>query len=63
MYGKRVNQSFIAGPEVGVNFYLQKKMFLTLQLEYQFSLEDVSQSDGTFNNGKLVYTLGTGFNF
>jgi hypothetical protein len=63
MYGERVNESFIAGPEVGINFYLQEKTFIKLQVEYQFPLEDVNQSDGTVDDGKLVYTLGTGFNF
>jgi hypothetical protein len=61
-YGERVDESFIAAPEVGVKFYLQEKTFILLQLEYQFSLED-SNREGTFNDGELVYTLGTGFDF
>jgi hypothetical protein len=38
VYGERFNDTFIAAPEVGVNFYLQAKTFITLQLEYQFLL-------------------------
>jgi hypothetical protein len=62
-YGERFNDAFVAGPEVGVNFYLGEKTFITLQLEYQFYLEDVNRSDGTFHDGKLVYIISTGFNF
>lgn len=63
MYGERVDESFIAAPEVGVNFYLQEKTFITFQVEYQFSFDGANQTDGAINDEKLVYTLGTGFNF
>ena len=62
-YGERVNEAFIVAPEVGVNFYLPEKTFITFQVEYQVSLEDANQSEGASNDEKLVYTIGTGFNF
>jgi hypothetical protein len=57
-----LKDTFVAGPEVKIDFYLQERTFITLQFEYRFSLQDNNQSKGVSNNGELVYTLGTGFN-
>jgi hypothetical protein len=55
-YGDVADESFIAGPEAGLQYYVKPKTFIEAMLEYQLPFDDVDEAD-------LVYSLGIGFNF
>ncbi len=55
-YGDIADESFIAGPEAGLQYYVKPKTFIEAMLEYQLPFDDVDEAD-------LVYSLGIGFNF
>lgn len=56
-YGDNVKDSFSAGPELGVKYYVKPKTFVLVSGTYLFNVEE-SASDGSF-----IYTTGLGFNF
>jgi hypothetical protein len=56
-YGDNVDNSFSAGPEFGIKYYVKPKTFLLLSGNYLFNVEE-SASDGSF-----IYVAGLGFNY
>ncbi len=62
-YGNSVDDTFFAGPELGVKYYVKPKTFVQLQGEYQFFFDNANQIDNNFNDGSFVYSVGIGFNF
>jgi len=63
IYGEDVNETFAAGPEAGMKYYVKEKTFIEVQAEYQFLFDDADDIDDRFDDGAFVYTLGVGFNF
>jgi hypothetical protein len=63
VYGSRVNDSLLAGPEAGLKMYVQPKTLIVVQAEYQSLFHNVDQVDEAFNDGFMVYSLGIGFPF
>ncbi|MEO3434181.1 outer membrane beta-barrel protein [Inquilinus sp. CAU 1745] len=63
IYGDGVSESFIAGPEVGVRYYVNPKTFIFGQAEYQFLFDDAGDADSAIDDGTFAYNLGVGFNF
>ena len=63
LYGDPVEEQFIAGPEGGVKFFVNKTTFITAGIEYQFLFEDSKDADDNFDDGRFVYHLGIGFTF
>ena len=63
LYGDTVKEQFIAGPEGGVKFFVNKTTFVMAGIEYQFLFEDASDADDNFDDGRFVYLLGIGFTF
>lgn len=63
IYGESVNETFSAGPEVGLKYYVNDKTFVGLSAEYQFFFEDSNEIDNEFDDGAFYYGLGVGFNF
>jgi len=59
LYGDNVNETWIAGPEGGLKFFLVKDAYLLGMVEYSFVL-DGGDEDDAFDNGRFVYTLGIG---
>ena len=57
VYGKRVDDDFIIGPEAGFKYYVLPKTFVLGQASYQFEVGD------SVDDGSTFYTLGLGFNF
>lgn len=57
VYGDSTNDTWIAGLEGGVKYYLHRNAFLYGSVEYQFDLR------GAFGDGQFVYNLGIGVNF
>jgi hypothetical protein len=63
IYGESVEETFIAGPEVGLKYYVLPTTFITAQVEYQFLFESAHDADSRFDDGAFAYGVGIGFNF
>lgn len=63
VYGDNVKETFAAGPEIGIKYYVKDKTFIQFQTEYQFLFQDADDIDSQFDNGAFFYTLGIGYNF
>jgi hypothetical protein len=62
-YGDGVDDTFAAGLEVGVKYYVLPKTFILGSLEYQWLFESAGGADDSFDDGQFIYGLGIGFNF
>jgi hypothetical protein len=60
VYGD-VNDSFLAGPEAGVKFFVNSTTFINLGVEYQFFFDNDSDASDAFSDGQFLYSLGIGF--
>lgn len=63
LYGKGVNDSWAAGIEGGLKYYVKPKTFIFGMAEYQWLFKDADSVDNNFDEGQLLYSLGIGFNF
>ncbi len=63
IYGENVRNSFLAGPEAGVKFYVQPKTFIEARLDYQWLFRSGGNIDDRIRDGRFGYSLGIGFNF
>lgn len=63
IYGDEVDETFFAGPEAGVKYYVKPKTFITFQAEYQVFFDSASDADDNFDDGAWAYSAGIGFNF
>lgn len=63
IYGDSVEETFIAGPEVGLKYYVLPSTFIVAQMEYQFLFDDADEADNRFDDGAFAYGVGIGFNF
>jgi len=63
LYGDDVNESFVAGPEVGVRYYVLEDTFINVRGGYEFTFEDADDADEAFDDGRFVYSLAIGFHF
>lgn len=63
LYGESVRDTFAAGLEGGVKYYVLERTFLFGMLEYQWLFRDAGKADNNFDDGQFVYTVGIGFNF
>ena len=61
-YGDTVDDTFFAGPEIGVKYFLDDNddWFVFGQLEYQFFFEDSSGADDALDDGTFLFRLGVG---
>ena len=62
-YGDQVNDTFLAGPEGGVKYFVNNTTFIFLSVEYQFFFDEGDDIEGAFSDGQFVYGLGIGFKF
>ena len=63
LYGDDTEETFIAGPEVGVKWYVKDETFIYGRAAYEFLFDDPDDADDAIDDGRFVYTLGVGFNF
>jgi hypothetical protein len=63
VYGERVEETFIAGPEIGIKYWVQDKAFITAMAEYQFLFESGDEARDRYDDGALFYSVGLGYNF
>lgn len=63
IYGDGVDETFFAGPEAGVKYYVRPKTFVTVQAEYQIFFDSASEANDNFDDGAWAYSAGIGYNF
>jgi hypothetical protein len=63
LYGDDVTETFAAGLEGGVKYYVSAKTFILGMIEWQWLFNDADDADNAFDDGQFVYTLAVGFNF
>lgn len=63
LYGDNTVESFVAGPEVGIKYFVNQTTFINLGVEYEFIFEDADEADDAFDDGRFVFLLGIGFKF
>jgi len=56
-YGDSVSDSWVAGPEAGLKWYVNPTTFIYGSVAYDFNLQE------SFGDGQFVYGLGIGFRF
>ena len=54
-YGDNVNDSWLAGPEAGVKYFVNATTFIDANVAYEFNLEE------GLDDGAFFYGLGIGF--
>jgi hypothetical protein len=63
IYGDDVKNSFLAGPELGVKYYVKPKTFIQAKMDYQWIFRRARDIDNRFDDGRFGYSVGIGFNF
>jgi len=63
VYGERVRDSFAAGLETGVKYYVQPRTFVFFHVEYDWLFRQGTNIDDTFDDGQINWSVGVGFNF
>ncbi len=63
IYGEDTNETFSAGPEIGLKYYVKDKTFINVAMEYQFLFDESNDIDDSYDDGAIFYGLGVGFNF
>jgi hypothetical protein len=61
VYGDGVSDTFVAGPEVGVRYFVNDTTFITGSIAYDFFFDDAGDADSAFDDGQFVYAIGIGF--
>ena len=55
VYGDNVSDAWIAGPEIGVKYFVNATTFIDVNAAYEFNLEE------GLDDGAFLYGLGVGF--
>ena len=57
-----VHNTFVAGPEGGVKYFVNSTTFVQFNVNYQFFFDNNTDSAGdAFSDGQFLYSLGIGF--
>jgi outer membrane protein W len=59
-YGDGISDTFFAGPEGGVKYFVSGEWFVFGQIEYQFFFEDGESADDAIDDGTFLFRLGFG---
>lgn len=60
LYGDGIVDTWAAGPEAGVKFYINKTTFVFGMVEYQWFFDNGDDIDDNFDDGRFVYSIGLG---
>ena len=63
IYGSSLRDTWSAGLETGVKYYLQRRFFVFGMAEYNWLFERARRADNNFGSGQFIFTTGLGFNF
>jgi hypothetical protein len=61
VYGEGVNDTWEAGPEAGIKFFVNSTTFIRVGVEYEFFFDQGSDASNAFSDGQFIYGLGIGF--
>lgn len=61
IYGDAVSDTWVAGPEAGVRYFVNETTFILGLVEYEFFFDNADEADDAFDDGRFVYTLAIGF--
>ena len=62
IYGDGVDDTWAAGLEAGVKYYVQPRAFLYALAQYAFTFEERDEINDQFSEGQVLWTVGVGFN-
>lgn len=63
IYGTSLRDTWAAGLEAGVKYYVQRKVFVFAMGEYSWLFQRARDADNNFGSGQIIVTTGIGFNF
>lgn len=63
LYGNDTEETWFAGPEAGLKYYVQPAAFLFAQIEYQIFFQGASEISDRLSDGAYYYSFGAGYNF
>ena len=61
VYGDAVSDTWVAGPEAGLRYFVNNTTFILGMVEYQFFFDEADEAEDAFEDGRFVYTLSIGF--
>jgi hypothetical protein len=61
VYGDGVHDTWEAGPEGGVKFFVNSTTFIKVGVEYEFFFDSGDDASDAFSDGQFIYGLGIGF--
>ena len=56
-----VNNTFQAGPEAGIKYFVNSTTFIKAGVVYAFFFDQDSDASNAFSDGRFIYQLGVGF--
>ena len=59
-YGESTNDTWVAGPEAGVKYFVTQSAFIQLLAQYEFFFDNGDDIDSSFDDGAFFYSLGIG---
>jgi hypothetical protein len=63
VYGDAVSDTWEAGPEGGLKYFVNNTTFVFLSVQYEFFFDQGSDFNTAFSDGQFLYGLGIGFRF
>lgn len=63
IYGESVRDTWSAGLETGVKYYVQPRTFISATVEYGWLFQHARGVEDRFDDGQWNWSLGVGFNF
>jgi len=63
VYGDAVNDTWEAGPEGGLKYFVNNTTFVFVSVQYEFFFDQNSDAGEAFSDGQFLYGLGIGFRF
>jgi hypothetical protein len=63
IYGEDTHDTWAAGPEAGVKWFIKDEAFLYAIVEYQFYFNSSGDAEDNFDDGQWNYGVGVGFTF
>lgn len=63
IYGESVSDTWAAGLEGGVKYYVMPRTFVSAGIEYGWYFQHSDNLDNSFDDGQWNWTVGVGFNF
>lgn len=62
-YGDNTNDTFGAGLETGLKFYVKPQTFVYALVSYVWTFDDSDTVTDNFDDGAFLWSVGVGFNF